>query len=216
MYTPVSGRARRVAIGPLELEGLLEIPDAAFGLIVLAHASGASRLGERHAHIAAALHARALGTLQLDLLSDAEAADRQNLFDVELLGERTVETLRWIEDESEARGLPIGLFGAGTGAPAALIAAAAVPRTVRVVVARGGRPDLADAALRRVRAPTLLIACGADDVAVALNRRALVGLTCEKALEIVPGATHRFAEPGALERVSAVAGDWFVRHLDAA
>jgi putative phosphoribosyl transferase len=163
--------------------------------------------------VADALNGRGLATLQFDLLTDDEAADRANVFDIPLLGGRVAETIRWARDDDEVGGLPIGLFGASTGAAAALIAAAELPDEVSAVVSRGGRPDLAESVLDRVRTPTLLIVGGFDDAVIELNERALRALTCEKQLNVIPGATHLFEEPGTLDQVIVAAGDWFENHL---
>jgi putative phosphoribosyl transferase len=154
-----------------------------------------------------------LATLLIDLLEEDEEDDRDKVFDIELLAERLQAAADWLGGETETRNLPLGYFGASTGAAAALIAAARHPTVVRAVVSRGGRPDLAEDCLRDVVAPTLLIVGGDDDVVVELNRRAYALLQCEKELKIVPRATHLFPEPGALERVARMAEDWFRRHL---
>ncbi len=213
MPSTIADRVHEVPVGPLKLPGILTVPDGARGVIVFAHGSGSSRLSPRNTHVAQALNARQLGTLQFDLLSEAEATDRANVFDIPLLGERVVQALQWLKSHEAAAALPVGLFGASTGAAAALVAAADLPDIVAAVVSRGGRPDLAAAALSRVVAPTLLVVGGEDDVVLGLNQQALMSLRCEKALTIVPGATHLFEEPGTLEQVVDVASDWFLRHL---
>jgi putative phosphoribosyl transferase len=207
--------ARQVEIGARRLEGALVVPDRARGLVVFAHGSGSSRLSPRNAMVAEALQARGFATLLHDLLTGAEAAARRNVFDIPLLAARVGEALDWARGDADAAGLPVGLFGASTGAAAALVAAAAAGAAVAAVVSRGGRPDLAGAALPRVRAPVLLIVGGADDVVLELNRAALARLTCAKRLAVVPGATHLFEEPGALDAVVRLAGDWFAAHLAA-
>lgn len=204
---------RTVHVGEKRLEGLLTVPDGAGGLVVFAHGSGSSRLSPRNTRVADALNRRGLATLLFDLLTDEEARDRANVFDIPLLGGRVMEAARWAQTEEAVSGLPLGLFGASTGAAAALIAAAELPDAVAAVVSRGGRPDLAESVLDRVRAPTLLIVGGFDDVVIELNEHALKLLTCEKQLSIVPGATHLFEEPGTLDQVIAAAGDWFEAHL---
>lgn len=204
---------RSVCIGDRQLEGLLTIPGNAVGLVIFAHGSGSSRLSPRNALVAGALNRRGLATLQFDLLTDAEARDRANVFDIPLLGGRVLDALRWAHAEKVTTMLPVGLFGASTGAAAALIAAAEKPDHVAAVVSRGGRPDLAAAVLDRVRAPTLLIVGGADHGVIELNERALQALACEKKIHIVPGATHLFEEPGKLDEVVEAAGDWFETHL---
>jgi putative phosphoribosyl transferase len=156
-----------------------------------------------------------IATLLLDLLTAEEADERRNVFDVELLAARLLAATRWLGEQAESEGLPICYFGASTGAAAALRAAAELGEEVRAVVSRGGRPDLAQPWLAAVRSPTLLIVGGYDDIVLALNQDTLESLTCEAELEVVPGATHLFEEPGALEQVASLARDWFVRHLTA-
>ncbi|HXY57147.1 MAG TPA: dienelactone hydrolase family protein [Methylocystis sp.] len=202
-----------VAIGARELEGILNLPQAPMGLIVFAHGSGSSRFSPRNNFVAERLVGCGFATLLLDLLTDEEARDRRNVFDIELLGARVDDAMAWAAQASDFRDLPIGLFGASTGAAAALVAAAQAPERVAAVVSRGGRPDLAGAALRLVRAPTLLIVGGADYEVLELNREALRQLCCEARLDVVPGATHLFEEPGTLDQVVAHASDWFVGHV---
>jgi pimeloyl-ACP methyl ester carboxylesterase len=206
-----------VLIPPHGLDGVLDVPpQAAKGVVLFAHGSGSSRLSPRNRAVAAALQARRLATLLYDLLTRVEAEDRRCVFDIELLASRLEHALDWAVDHPRLAPLPTGLFGASTGAAAALVAAALHPLRVAAVVSRGGRPDLAAERLPQVRAPTLLIVGGADEEVLQLNRMALERLGCEKRLEIVPGASHLFPEPGGLERVSTLAGDWFVTHLGAA
>jgi len=207
---------RSVAVGPRALPGELVMPADASGLVIFAHGSGSSRLSPRNAFVAGQLHAQGLGTLLFDLLTAREASDRANVFDIELLSGRVDEALDWIDAHRDLRGLRTGLFGASTGAAAALVAAALRPRRVAAVVSRGGRPDLADPYLPRVTAPTLLIVGGDDTTVLDLNRDALATLRCEKHLEIVPHATHLFEEPGALEEVARLAANWFVQYLASA
>ena len=202
-----------VRIGRKRLEGLLTIPDDARGLVIFAHGSGSSRLSPRNTYVADALNELHLATLQFDLLTDIEAMDRANVFDIPLLGERVSETVRWAQSEKTTSALAIGLFGASTGAAAALVAAANLPESVAAVVSRGGRPDLAAPVLAKVGAPTLLIVGGADYGVIELNENAYGRLVCEKRLDIVPGATHLFEEPGTLDQVIDAAGDWFKQHL---
>jgi dienelactone hydrolase len=201
---------RPARIGTRLLEGELALPRDARGLVLFAHGSGSSRLSPRNTHVAEALQRRGFATLLFDLLTEAEAADRRRVFDIPLLAGRLGEALDWAR--GEATRLPLGLFGASTGAAAALVAAASAA-DVAAVVSRGGRPDLAGDALERVRAPVLLIVGGADHAVLDLNRAALAQLPGPKRLEIVPGATHLFEEPGALEAVIDHAGDWFEAHL---
>jgi len=208
-----SDTPRIVQVGAKQLEGILTVPDGARGLVIFAHGSGSSRLSPRNTQVARALNRRGLATLQFDLLTDSEATDRANVFDIPLLGGRVVEAVRWVRSDDDTRRLPIGLFGASTGAAAALIAAAELPVEIAAVVSRGGRPDLAETVLDRVRASILLIVGGLDDVVIQLNEQALGRLGCEKRLSIVPGATHLFEEPGTLDQVITAAADWFETHL---
>jgi dienelactone hydrolase len=209
-------KAHSVAIGEKRLEGDVVLPRKAKGLVIFAHGSGSSRFSPRNTHVAHELEVRGLGTLLLDLLTEREAYDRQNVFDIPLLAGRMVEAVRFARSDTELSSLRIGLFGASTGAAAALVAAAQLPQEVAAVVSRGGRPDLAGTALSQVRAATLLIVGGADYGVIELNRDALDMLTCEKRLEIVPGATHLFEEPGALDKVVDLAAQWFNAHFEVA
>lgn len=206
----------RLAGGQI-LNGDLGIPDGAQGLVVFAHGSGSSRLSPRNRAVSAALWAWGFATLLLDLLTrDEERIDeitREHRFDISLLAERLVAAGDWASREEQVLNLPIGLFGASTGAAAALVAAAQRPAVIRAVVSRGGRPDLAGAALEHVRAPTLLIVGGDDTHVIDLNREALHRLHCTKRLEIIPHATHLFEEPGALDQVAALARQWFADHM---
>lgn len=208
---PVS--ERDVRIPPLDLDGILRTPAPAAGLVIFAHGSGSSRLSPRNTAVAAALNRRGLATLLFDLLTEEEAADRRNVFDIPLLASRLTTATTWAAAEPGLADLPIGLFGASTGAAAALVAAAQLGPRIRAVVSRGGRPDLAGDALSRVTAATLLIVGGADEVVIQLNEEAFRHLKPPKALQIVPGATHLFPEPGALEAVMDLAGDWLQTHL---
>jgi putative phosphoribosyl transferase len=211
-------RLVRVAAGPVMLEGDLSVPEGARGIVLFAHGSGSSRFSPRNRHVALLLNQAKLATLLVDLLtSEEEAVDlrtAQLRFDIGLLADRLVGVTDWLTQTPETRQLRIGYFGASTGAGAALVAAAQRPEAVGAVVSRGGRPDLAESALSRVRAPTLLIIGGNDVEVIALNRAALAQLRCEKQLVIVPRATHLFEEPGALEQVALLAREWFERHLD--
>ncbi|KQY95121.1 erythromycin esterase [Caulobacter sp. Root1455] len=200
---------RKVSLAPLGLSGDLQVPDGARGIVVFAHGSGSSRLSPRNRAVADALNAGGMATLLFDLLGETEAADRRKVFDIDLLAERLVQATTWIAAQPDLSRLPLGLFGASTGAAAALVAAAKLGERVRAVVSRGGRPDLAGAALARVSAPTLLIVGGADHQVIELNRQALARLPGDKALRIVPGAGHLFEEAGTLEQVMHLAGDWF-------
>ncbi len=206
---------RDVAIGALALPGNLTLPANASALVLFAHGSGSSRLSPRNRAVASALNRQGIATLLFDLLSSDEELDRSNVFDIALLAERLIAAVQWVDSQAELARLPLGLFGASTGAAAALVAAAKLGSRVGAVVSRGGRPDLAAAVLDRVTAPTLLIVGGLDDVVIDLNEQAYARLRVAKALEIVPDATHLFPEPGALERVMALAADWFTVHLAA-
>jgi pimeloyl-ACP methyl ester carboxylesterase len=204
-------------LGSVALDGDLHLPQAADGLIVFAHGSGSSRFSSRNRLVARALQEAGFGTLLMDLLTSAEdAEDRQTAeyrFDIPMLGERVIRVLDWIELHEQLKTLPIALFGASTGAAAALIAAAARPDVVEAVVSRGGRPDLADDALPLVQAPTLLIVGGADNPVIAVNRDAMHRMRTKVELAIVPGATHLFEEEGALEQVASLARAWLTTHL---
>lgn len=195
------------------LTGDLSLPVEAKGLVIFAHGSGSSRMSPRNRMVARNLAEKGLGTLLFDLLTEAEASDRANVFNIPLLADRVVDALAWAGSESRLDGLKLGLFGASTGAAAALVAAARAPDTVAAVVSRGGRPDLAGVSLTKVEAATLLIVGGADHGVIELNEQAFDQLTCEKRLEIVPGATHLFVEPGTLEEVVDLAAEWFFDHL---
>jgi putative phosphoribosyl transferase len=207
-----------VPVGPVTLEGNLTLPEAAQGIVLFAHGSGSSRHSPRNRHVARLLNEGKLATLLVDLLTpDEEAIDLQTAhlrFDIGLLAQRLIGVTDWLAEQPETRDLRIGYFGASTGAGAALVAAAMRPQAVGAIVSRGGRPDLAGSeALARVRAPTLLIVGGNDVPVIALNQAAYAQLRCEKQLVIVPGATHLFEEPGALDEVARLARDWFKRHL---
>jgi dienelactone hydrolase len=204
---------RIIAVGPGRLEGILRDPEGAAGLVIFAHGAGSSRLSPRNNYVAERLGARGIATLLFDLLTEGEALDRANVFDIPLLSGRMIEAIRWARGEPELSGRTIGLFGASTGAAAALVAAARAPEDVAAVVSRGGRPDLAGAALAEVKAPTLLVVGGADYVVTELNEQAARALRCEQRLAIVPGATHLFEEPGTLDQVVDLAADWFEAHL---
>jgi putative phosphoribosyl transferase len=195
------------------LAGDLCLPESAAGLVVFAHGSGSSRLSPRNRRVAGALNEAGFGTLLLDLLTGEEELDRAKAFDIALLSERLLAVTRWAEGEAELQHLPISYFGASTGAAAALRAAARLGGEIRAVVSRGGRPDLAAGSLEEVVSPTLLIVGGADWQVLELNEQAAGLLRCEHEVATVPGATHLFEEPGALERVADLAADWLSRHL---
>lgn len=201
--------------GGVELPGELSVPDGAVGLVVFAHGSGSGRLSPRNQQVAATLQAAGLGTLLFDLLTPVEAEDRANVFDIELLGSRMVAAINWVRARDDTGRLPVGLFGASTGAAAALWAATEPGVAVSAIVSRGGRPDLARPRLATVAAPTLLIVGGHDEVVLRLNEEAQQEMRCESRLSVVPGATHLFEEPGALEEVAKLARDWFSHHLAA-
>ncbi|HET9424714.1 MAG TPA: dienelactone hydrolase family protein [Gemmatimonadaceae bacterium] len=217
--TGVAPRAEPVVIpAGVMLHGDLTAPAGAQGLVVFAHGSGSSRFSPRNQRVAGHLHAGGLATLLFDLLTaDEEVVDARTArlrFDIPMLAERLVHVTDWLGTQPATRGLGVGYFGASTGAAAALIAAASRPDVVRAVVSRGGRPDLAGAALARVEAPTLLIVGGDDEPVIGMNRSALAQLAARtKRLEIVPGATHLFEEPGTLDRVCDLALRWFDEHL---
>ena len=204
---------REVQIPPLGLQALLGIPAQRRGLVIFAHGSGSGRLSPRNRHVARALRQAGIATLLLDLLTPEEERNRANVFDIELLAQRLSLATAWAQKEDDTSVLPIGYFGASTGGGAALMAASRPQNRVAAVVSRGGRPDLAGPALDAVRAPTLLIVGALDTEVIALNQQAMQRLHCEKALAIVPGATHLFEEPGALDDVVRLATQWFQRHL---
>jgi dienelactone hydrolase len=210
-------RAIEVPVGDVRLAGGLAVPPGAHGVVVFAHGSGSSRFSPRNRAVAGVLVEAGLATLLVDLLTPEEEAEDVRTarlrFDIGLLGERVVRTVDWLASDPAAGELPVGTFGASTGAAAALMAAAERPERVGAVVSRGGRPDLAGEALRRVTAPTLLVVGGRDLEVLMLNRHAQEALAGESRLEVVPGASHLFEEPGTLEQVAALAREWFLRHL---
>jgi dienelactone hydrolase len=210
-------QALRIPVAGVLLEADVTVPEQARGVVVFAHGSGSSRHSPRNRYIAGELQAAGLGTVLADLLTEQEeqldARTGELRFDISLLAVRVIALTDWVTEYEQTTGLTVGLFGASTGAAAALVAAAARPERVGVVVSRGGRPDLAGEFLRLVRAPTLLIVGGNDEVVINLNRRAMQMLGVETRLAIVPGATHLFAEPGTLEQVAELTRDWFVVHL---
>jgi putative phosphoribosyl transferase len=205
-----------VASGTERLPGVLELPRGPRGMVLFAHDSGSSRLSPRNSYVAGELRRAGLGTLLLDLLSRDEDSEYGHRFDIALLGARLDDAARWLAEEPETKGLALGLFGASTGAAAALQLAASRPDEIAAVVSRGGRPDLAGGeALARVRAPTLLIVGGEDHAVIELNRQALRKLACEKELAVVRGATHLFEQPGALKEVARLAARWLKGYLGA-
>ena len=217
MGQPEGEETVTIPIGTVTLKGDLAVPHAARGLVLFAHGSGSSRRSPRNRFVAETLRAHGLGTLLFDLLTVEEERedeiDARLRFDIPMLAERLVAVTQWTLGEGAAFGIPLGYFGASTGAAAALIAAAELPDAIGAVVSRGGRPDLAGASLGRVRAPTLLIVGGDDAAVLEMNREALQSIRAPKELAIVPGATHLFEEPGTLEEVARLAASWFTQHL---
>ena len=207
----------RVSAAGVVLEGNMAVPAGAHGIVIFAHGSGSSRHSPRNRYVADYLQHQRLGTLLIDLLTPNEEQidlrTRHLRFDIDLLADRLAGAAEWVSGNPDTRGLAIGYFGASTGAAAALVAAAQKPQGIGAIVSRGGRPDLAGSSLAHVKAPTLLIVGGADEPVIGLNEDAFRQLRVEKRMEIVPGATHLFEEPGALEQVAKLAGDWFARTL---
>jgi putative phosphoribosyl transferase len=195
------------------LQGQLRVPEEAQGVVLFAHGSGSGRDSPRNQFVADELHRAGLATLLLDLLSEDETQDRAKVFDIELLASRLTAAARWLRCQSETASLPLGHFGASTGAAAALVATAQAPGTVDALVSRGGRPDLAGGNLAHVLAPTLLIVGSKDELVLRLNEQALASLPCARELHVIPRATHLFSESGALEEVARLAARWFLRHL---
>ena len=206
----------RIEAGPATLAGNLSIPDNAAALVLFVHGSGSSRHSPRNQFVARTLNKTGLATLLFDLLTPPEelvdSRTAEHRFNIGLLSERLVHATDWAKQQQSTRNLRIGYFGSSTGAAAALVAAAQLPDDVGAIVSRGGRPDLAGEALPKVKAPTLLIVGGDDDVVIELNEKARAQMRCEVKIEIVPGATHLFEEPGTLERVADLASDWFLLH----
>jgi len=200
----------------VHIEGMLELPDNARGLVIFAHGSGSSRHSIRNNYVAKILRNGAIGTLLIDLLTEEEDTNDQARFDIPLLTRRLLAATRWIKAEQALQQLPIGYFGASTGAAAALQATALLDNQISAVVSRGGRPDMADIEdLNSITCPTLLLVGGLDDIIIALNNEAYRHLHCTKHIAIIPGATHLFEEPGALEKVASLACDWFRQYLPA-
>ncbi len=202
-----------ISSGAVSLLGIFDVPAGASGIVIFAHGSGSSRMSPRNRTVASALNDAGIATLLFDLLMPEEESDRANVFDIPLLARRLLLALDWVRAQHELSTVTIGFFGASTGAGAALMAAAERPGDVAAVVSRGGRPDLAGDALRRVISPTLLIVGGKDEQVLVLNSQAYDALQCTRKLEIVPGATHLFEEPGTMEQVTDLAIDWFDQHL---
>ena len=213
----MAGTEIRIPLGQINLGGELHLPARASGLVLFAHGSGSSRHSPRNQYVARVLREAGVGTLLFDLLTSdeeqAEAQTRHLRFNISLLSERLVGATRWALDHAATRDLPAGYFGASTGAAAALVAAATLGEAVSAIVSRGGRPDLAEDALERVRAPTLLLVGGNDQPVIRLNEEAYARMNCEKALRIIRGASHLFEEPGTLEQVAEMAAQWFAQHL---
>ena len=210
---PLRSEEVRIAVGPVALSGYLHVPEEPTGIVLFAHGSGSSRHSSRNRYVASVLNDAGIATLLFDLLTNGEELDRANVFDVELLAGRLAAVADWARAQPEVEGLPVGYFGASTGAAAALWAASEPGADIAAVVSRGGRPDLAGPRLGSVRAPTRLIVGGDDTVVIQLNREARERLRCECDLRIVPGATHLFEEPGTLARAAALARDWFTDHF---
>ena len=213
-------RSVSVDAGPVTLQGDLTLPESARAVVLFAHGSGSGRFSPRNRYVAELLNQAGLATLLVDLLTaEEEAIDMRTAhlrFDIGLLADRLIGATRWLKREPATRDLPIGYFGASTGAGAALVAAAELPDAIGAIVSRGGRPDLAGDALPRVSAPTLLIVGGNDPEVLELNRLALAQMRCERQLVVIPRATHLFEEPGTLNEAARLARDWFLRYLDPA
>jgi len=209
----------QIDTGRAALSGNLDIPEGATALVVFAHGSGSSRHSPRNQFVARTLNNAGLATLLFDLLTHEEEAidtqTRELRFNINLLAERLVHATRWVKQQPQTRDLRIGYFGSSTGGAAALVAAVDVPQDVGAVVSRGGRPDLAGDVLPKAQAPTLLVVGANDDIVIELNEQARDKMRCEVKLEIIPGATHLFEEPGTLEKVAKLASDWFVHHIGA-
>lgn len=212
MNTIINETSVRIPVGSIELMGDLAIPQRSIGLVLFAHGSGSSRLSPRNQAVASLLNRQGITTLLFDLLSYAEDREYSNRFNVSQLAHRLVHVTRWVAAREDCKDLPVGYFGASTGAAAALLAAAEMPN-IAAVVSRGGRPDLASKALPQVQAPVLLIVGGEDADVLQLNRQAFEQLTGEKKLAVIPGATHLFEEEGAMEQVCALATAWFEKHF---
>jgi len=202
-----------ISAGEARLKALLGLPSPVRGVVVFAHGSGSGRLSPRNNFVAQVLLYTGIATLLVDLLEESEASDRRKVFDIDLLSDRLSANAKWIQERPETRGLPLGYFGASTGAAAALQTAARKPQGIAAIVSRGGRPDLAFDHLYLVQSPTLLIVGGKDEEVIPLNELAYQKLRCPKEMVIVPGATHLFEETGALEKVAELARDWFLRYF---
>lgn len=212
--SPAIRMARQdVRIPPLGLPGILQLPEPVRALVVFAHGSGSSRLSPRNTAVAGAINSRGMATLLFDLLTEEEEDNRANVFDIPLLAGRLTQAVQWVGQQPQLQKLPIGLFGASTGAAAALVAAAHLGARIGAVVSRGGRPDLAAPILGDVKSPTLLIVGGLDTQVIGMNRSAFSALSEPKAMQIVPNASHLFSEPGTMEAVIAHATRWFELYL---
>jgi putative phosphoribosyl transferase len=215
IVTVVKIREKEVLIpaGNMKLAGIFSLPPKPAGVVAFAHGSGSGRLSPRNAFVAQVLQQAGLATLLFDLLDVSEELDRRKVFDIGLLADRLLAGALWLMDGALSRGLKIGYFGASTGAAAAFEAAAREPKRVAAIVSRGGRPDLAIDYLDKVKAPTLLIVGGNDRTVIAMNREAFENLKCKKNMVVIPGATHLFEEPGALDEVAKLAANWFLKHM---
>ncbi len=202
-----------IPIDSIKLEGMLAVPDGAKGMVIFAHGAGSSRLSPRNNFVAEEIRKTGLGTLLFDLLTEEEDEIYENRFDIPLLADRLKIVTDWIKKQPEAKSLNIGYFGASTGAAAAIIGAADIGPEIKAVVSRGGRPDLAGKALTKIQSPTLLIVGGNDGVVIGLNEEAHSQMKCKKKMNIIPGATHLFEEPGTLEEAAHQAADWFKEYL---
>jgi putative phosphoribosyl transferase len=207
----------KIPVGNVVVEGNLTVPSGAKGVVLFAHGSGSSRFSPRNQYVAKVINKAGIGTLLFDLLTqnedEVDMATAEFRFNIDLLAERLIGATEWLKKDPKTKNLVFGYFGASTGAAAALIAAAKLPSVIAAVVSRGGRPDLASDYLGKVSAPTLLLVGGLDTVVIELNRKAMSQMVSEKKLEIVPGATHLFEEPGKLEEVAKLSTDWFLRYL---
>lgn len=209
----VTERIVRIRSGEAQLEGILSVPTSAQGIVLFAHGSGSGRFSPRNRFVARYLREAGLGTLLIDLLEEWESEDRSKVFDIDLLAERVISASIWLRSDTQTKNMALGYFGASTGAAAALEAAAKMPDLVKAIVSRGGRPDLAMQYLPEVRAPVLLIVGGNDWPVISMNQEAYERLACVRELVVIPGASHLFEEPGALEEVARLAREWFVRYL---
>jgi putative phosphoribosyl transferase len=210
---PLRDEEVQLTVGRVRLAGSLVVPGHPRGFVVFVHGSGSSRHSPRNRYVARVLQQAGLGTLLFDLLTPSAEADRANVFAIDVLATRLAEVIAWVREQPECQGLPLGLFGASTGAAAALWTASARDSGIAAVVSRGGRPDLAGPRLERVTAPTLLVVGDRDEVVLQLNEAAAARMRCEHRVARVPGATHLFEEPGALEAAARLARDWFLTHL---